>query len=309
MWVSGSVFAGVQTMRTIYMRYICILITALLLLPAAASASNDSLSRPAAVNIQVNLDEEDQKYIHKILSEIESHGWITSVFVTGEFASRHPEAVSEIEKRGHYIGVYGWESNEDLSLLNYNEQAVLIQKAISAVREAVSNPKYVVDFKPQNLKYNDDTIKALQDIKMKSITAAFSANESFVQCPYAKCIGKVTFPYPVTTDFSAVPISDVKIGSEEVLLEDEKVFSRLDAHDYLNYLKEEYDEHNKTKDPMVIAVAPSITGADEAKLQVFSQFLDYIEENGNVNGDNSIDIEDFTDLLYDVGYRAVFAEV
>jgi len=67
-------------------------------------------------------------------------------------------------------------------------------------------------------------------------------------------VGKVTFPYPITTDFSAVPISDVKIGSEEVLLDDNVVFSKLVPEDYLNYLKEEFDEHNETKDPMVIVL-------------------------------------------------------
>jgi len=152
-------------------------------------------AKPVIVNIQVNLDsEEDQKYIHDILSRVESHGWITSVFVSGEFASEHPGVVREIENRGHYIGVYGWKSDEDLSLLSYNEQLELIKKATSTVRNAVSTPKYVVDFKPQNLKYNDDTIEALQALKMKSITASFSADESFVQCPYAKSVGKVTFP-------------------------------------------------------------------------------------------------------------------
>jgi len=249
--------------------------------PSESSLNSNWSTKPVIVNVQVNLEsEEDQKYIYDILSEIESHGWITSVFVTGEFASKHPEVVSEIENKGHYIGVYGWKSGEDLSLLSYNEQLELIKKATSVVRRAVSNPKYVVDFKPQNLKYNDDTIKALQDLQMKSITATFSANESFVQCPYAKMVGKVTFPYPITTDFAAVPISDIMIGSEEVLLDDNVIFNKLATQDYLSHLKEEFEEHNETKDPMVAVISPSVTGADETKLQVFSQFLDYVEENG-----------------------------
>jgi len=238
--------------------------------------------RPVIVNIQVDLkDEEDQRHIYDILNKIESHGWITSVFVTGEFASRHPDVVREIESRGHYIGVYGWK-DENLSALNYSEQYELIRKSILAVRSAVNNPDYVVDFKPQNLKYNDDTIRVLQDLGMKSITAVFGANESFVKCPYAKKVGKVTFPYPITTDFSAVPISDVKVGTEEVLLDD-KAFSKLETpENYLNYLREEFEEHNRTKDPMVIAISPSTVGADEEKLRAFSQFLDYVDERGGV---------------------------
>jgi len=76
--------------------------------PSENSMDSNWSEKPVIVNIQVNLEsEEDQRYIHEILSEIESHGWITIVFVTGEFASEHPEVVSEIEKKGHYIGVYG----------------------------------------------------------------------------------------------------------------------------------------------------------------------------------------------------------
>ena len=117
-----------------------------------STAQSNWSTKPVIVNIQVNLEsEEDQKYIHNILSRIESHGWITSVFVTGEFASEHPEVIREIEGRGHYTGVYGWKGGEDLSLLSYNEQLELIKKATSAVRNGVSNPKYVVDFKPQEV--------------------------------------------------------------------------------------------------------------------------------------------------------------
>ena len=65
-----------------------------------STAQSNWSTKPVIVNIQVNLEsEEDQKYIHNILSRIESHGWITSVFVTGEFASEHPEVIREIEGR------------------------------------------------------------------------------------------------------------------------------------------------------------------------------------------------------------------
>ncbi len=236
-------------------------------------------SKPLVVNIQVDIENgEDAKQVQEILNKIESHGWITSVFVTGKFAEANQKIVREIEERGHYIGVYGWEK-ENLSLLDYAEQLEIINKSVSAVKNAVNKPKNIADFKPQNLDYNDDTIKILQEIGMKSITAFFDAEETFVKCPYAKMVGKVTFPYPVTTDFSAVPISDIKIGEKEILL-DNNIFNEISSDDYFDYLKDEYDEHNETKDPMVIAVSPSET--DEEKLQAFSLFLDYVDEKGGV---------------------------
>lgn len=73
---------------------------------------------------------------------------VHTIFVTGEFASNHLDGIRDIENRGQYIGVYGWRSGEDLTLMNYDKQIELMEKAISAVRKDVRNPKYVVDFKP-----------------------------------------------------------------------------------------------------------------------------------------------------------------
>ncbi|RLF35985.1 MAG: hypothetical protein DRN03_04260, partial [Thermoplasmata archaeon] len=46
-----------------------------------------------------------------------------------------------------------------------------------------------------------------------------------------------------------------------------------------NSLIEKFNLANKTKDPLVIVIHPSITGADEEKLNAFSQFLNHVKNN------------------------------
>jgi len=234
-------------------------------------------SRPVEVNVQANIENEnDQNFIYNILAKVQEREWRATVFVTGEFASNHQEIVSDIESRGHQIAVYGWQDGEDLTTLNFQEQFELTQRAFSAVRNATNRPTDVVDFKPQGYKYNDDTIRALQEFGAKSISGLFGCQESFCKCWYAQQLGKITFPYPITNEFWAIPISSIKTDPEDLPLDDEYIHS---PSDYLNYLKEKYIEQNETKDPLIIAVHASITGASEVYLNVFQQFLDYVKPN------------------------------
>jgi len=234
-------------------------------------------SKPVIVNIQVDLEKEgDQEYVYDILDQIELRNWRTTVFVTGEFAAAHPDIIRSIESRGHQIGVHGWQEGEDLTLLSYAEQLSLISKAFAAVRGPVSKPEEVVDFKPQGYKFNDDTIRIAQELGAKSVSGIFTCQEPFCKCPYAQKLGKITFPYPVTNNFWLVPISEVKIDSSDTPLDDEYIDN---PQEFLDYLIGKYSEQLQTKDPLIIAVHPSITGADAAKLNALSQFVEYVTNN------------------------------
>ena len=237
---------------------------------------------PVEVNVQVDLEYEgDQATTSNILSEIEERGWRATVFVTGEFASYHSNVVRNIEDKGHQIAVHGWQSGEDLTILSYQEQLNLINMSFSTVRNAVDRPEYVVDFRPQQYRFNNDTLEALQSLGAESISGVFECDESFCKCWYAQSLGKITFPYPITTDFMAIPISSLQIDSEDVLLDDDYVFDTTDdPSDYLNYLVAKYSEQNETKEPLIVAVHASLTGADVAKLNAFVQFLGYVKDSG-----------------------------
>jgi len=242
---------------------------------AAAENSFNLTLKPVALNIQVDLEKEDDRdTIYNLLNEIEKHNGRATVFVTGEFASKYPEVVRDIENRGHQIAVHGWQREEDLTHLNFNEQLALIKKAFSTVRMATTKQEAVVDFKPQGYKFNVDTIRALQEFGARSISGIFESNdhESFSKCWYVQSLGKVTFPYPITNEFWAIPISQVN----KIPLDDEYF---ANSQDFLNFLIEGYNQKFQTKEPLIIVIHPSITGGDNAKLNVLSQFLDYVKQN------------------------------
>ncbi len=281
---------------------VAILVTAMLIhmpsldpLAVQADLGNDKIassnygewaSRPVEVNIQIDLGSEgDQDHVYSILNEIEARGWRTTVFVTGEFAFKHPDVVKDIQDRGHQIAVHGWEKGEDLTVLHYTEQFELIEKSFSAIANAVGKPGDVVDFKPQGHRFNNDTVKAVQALGSRSISGLFECNESNdsvdCRCWYAQSLGRITFPYPVTSGFSAIPISTILIGSDHVPLDDSYMFrTPLTSQDYLNHLVDAYDEREHTKDPLVVSVHASITGADDAKLEAMARFLDHIKITG-----------------------------
>lgn len=232
--------------------------------------------RPVKINIQVSLvDEKDKGYFEKLIGEVEKRKSFVTVFVTGEFASKYPAFVRTIEARGHQIAVYGWQKDEDLTILNAEEQYKLIQKSIIAVKKAVSKPKEIVDFKPQGNKFNDDTIKILQDLGISSINGIFSSNESFCKCWYAKKLGQITFPYPITDKFWAVPVSEIN-KNKRAILDDSFIKS---PQDFYTHLIDKYDQLAENGDPLIVALHPSITGSREKNLTVFSQFLTYVERN------------------------------
>jgi len=241
------------------------------------STDSEWSTKPVLVNIQVDLEKEgDQEYVYDILDQIELRNGRTTVFVTGEFAATHPDIIRSIESRGHQIAVHGWQKGEDLTLLNYADQLSSISRAFAAVRGPVGKPEEVVDFKPQGYKFNDDTIRVAQELGAKSVSGIFTCQEPFCKCPYAQKLGKITFPYPVTNNFWLVPISDVKIDSSDTPLDDEYIDN---AQEFLDYLIAKYNEQLQTKDPLIIAIHPSITGADAAKLNAVSQFIDYVTNN------------------------------
>ena len=135
---------------------------------ATTESSSNWDAKPVVVNIQVDLEkEEDQARVFNILNEIEKYNGYTTVFVSGEFASKYPEVVRNIESRGHEIAVHGWQKGEDLTLLSYQDQLTLIQKSFSAVRMGVIKPENILDFKPQRYKFNDDTIRILQNLGVR----------------------------------------------------------------------------------------------------------------------------------------------
>jgi len=241
--------------------------------------------RPVEINLQLHLEQApDKAVVERILNSVEAHNpdWRVTVFVSPHFALSDPDAVRAIERRGHQIAVVGTGEQLPLTTLSYNEQRASLERAMLAVRAAVYYPQEVVDWKPQDFDWNADTLLALQSLQVRSISDLFTCGDSFLcQCPYALNLGKVTFPYPMQTEFWAIPISEIQQGSEALALDDRRVFAgSVTPQDYLGYLLQKYGEQQETKDPLIIAVHPSIVGMDDARLEVLDLFLDHVVNTG-----------------------------
>lgn|GEM_PF-2792775 len=282
-------------MKTKFKKALLIVLFTIAIISVVGSADVDVLNKPVIVNLQVDIeDENDMNNIISILDMVEEKKWLVTVYVTGDMAEKHPDFIRTINNRGHYIGIHGWEKGERLTDLDYDGQYALINRSLSTIRDIVDDPRLVVDFKSQNFSYNNDTRAILQKLGLKSITGSFSSSEPFCLCRYAKSLGKITFPYPISNDFVAVPISDIKVNSSDLLLDDSvfyngitssnnKGISNIVSEDiYLTQLKDAYLAHNITKDPLVINIHPSITGADPAKMSTLGAFIDFVADQGGI---------------------------
>ncbi len=137
-------------------------------------------AKPVSVNVQVDVEQQsDKEYVYNILGEIEKRGWRVTVYFTGEFAMGYPDIVKDIHDRRHQIAVCGWKSGEDLTLLSFEEQLEFINESFFAVRSTINNfhYAYIADFRPQGLKQDENTSKALQRLNMRS-NADFLASET-----------------------------------------------------------------------------------------------------------------------------------
>lgn len=71
----------------------------------------------------------------RIFDLLEHHAVRASFFVEGWNGLHHPEAVAEIVRRGHELGMHGW-AHERWSSLSPDEQAALAARATDALRQA-----------------------------------------------------------------------------------------------------------------------------------------------------------------------------
>ncbi len=241
--------------------------------------------KPVEVNIQVHLESVfDEPGVERILDIMEVHNgnWHTTVFVSPQYSSYRPEVVQTLWQRGHQIAVVGIQEEIPLIHLSSAEQRTALDRAMKTVQAAVGWPNQVVDWKPQDFRWNSDTLRALQGLGIRSMSDLFPCNESFrCECPYASSLGKVTFPYPLQTNFWTIPISELELESESKALDDSLIFDAgASAEDYLAYLLQGYEQQQQTKDPLIVAVHGSVVGLDDARLEALSQFLDEVSQTG-----------------------------
>lgn len=205
--------------------------------------------------------QQDRDNLPLLLNKLEDFSYRAVVFITPNLAEQNKEVVKEIINKGHNIGVFG---EIDLSQMSLDEQVEYLSQAFYTVRNIANVSERVIDFKPYNYKFNNDTFKALKAVHARSISGVFEYNESYCKCWYAKSVGKITFPYPVEMDMIAVPISEFNgrllDASNGNIFEDAKLKLQL---------------QEASPDPIVLSLEPSKTELDK-----FEKFLGYVNSSG-----------------------------
>lgn len=253
--------------------------------PSAAPAPDSLPWKVVEVNLQIHLEKlSDVAGVERLIGLVESKNpaWRTSIFVSPEFARAEPQTVDNLQQRGYQIGVLGIDGEGDLTDLTLVEQIDALKAAIETVQAAVSEPTAVVDWKPGDYRWNNNTLVALQNLGMRSISDVFTCGKEITcQCPHALSLGKVTFPYPLQTNFWTVPVSDIAAGSQTLILDDQRFADDSEGYvDFLTAVAAKYQEQLETRDPLIVALHGGELGISADGTAGFEAFLDQVGESG-----------------------------
>jgi len=231
--------------------------------------------KPTLVNLQVDLETaEDAQYVMPLLELIESYGWYTTVYVTGEFALQYPDLVKQMHDRGHQIGVGGWCKDEDLDLLSHEEAYDTVENAFLAVRAAVGDmrPAYIADFKPQGYQVTEALLDVLARLEVRSCTGVFSTGPDHPH--HLEQFGVVAIPLP-----ERLQSGDGCACSDDglILADDEYVRAGKSIVEFFADLRTRYDANRRGFRPFAAAVHPSITASEREGLEVARDFLDHLD--------------------------------
>ncbi|MTI48045.1 polysaccharide deacetylase family protein [Sporosalibacterium faouarense] len=106
------------------------------------------------------------EYIPLMLDIFDENNIKITFFVTGRWAKKYPELLKEIHNRGHEIGNHGY-SHKDYSKLDYASNRKQILDAHNIISETLNiEPNF---FAPPSGAYNDETIKAANDLNYHMI--------------------------------------------------------------------------------------------------------------------------------------------
>ena len=117
------------------------------------SVNHDPLKADAQVSIKTG--------VSKLLSLFEKHNMVATFFLTGDMASKHPDAVRSISQKGHEVACHGLLHQKNEGLLEMSEQRRMIGEATRIIEERSGIRP--VGFRAPCLRYNEDTFTVLKE--------------------------------------------------------------------------------------------------------------------------------------------------
>ena len=231
------------------------------------TSRTDAAPKPTLVSLQVDLvTSEDAEAVLPLLELIETYGWRTTVYVTGEIALAYPNLVKEIHDRGHQIGVLGWEAGEDLLSMGENELYERLENAFLAVRAAVGEmrPEYIADFKPQGHQVNQILLHQLSRLGARTCTGIFS--------------NAPDHPYHLGEGYGslvAIPLAHSP-RSGEVLASATYVRAGKSAEEFFADLVNRYETYRLGFKPFAVTVNPSALTFEPQGMAALRTFLGHL---------------------------------
>jgi len=272
--------------------FLCIIC---IVFPSLAATSQAS-SHPIVVNIMIdgelsphaeNLTPENEKAIElnslaEMLEYIDSKGINTTVYFTGDFASKQIGNVSYSDyinrmasKPSHEIALHSMTTSDKLGLMSYQEQLSLLTKAKALIEGAYiqkSSSQSIKGFRPQYFNQSEDTCDVLDEMGM-AYDSGYKAG-----LLYAPGHKNDTWPYLVENHtFYAVPVSTSSLGGTLRYACDlnSKQTLGLNGTQWYDLLIKNFLECSDLDDPMVLLFHNYVSGEDNEYMTAFKRFVDF----------------------------------
>jgi peptidoglycan/xylan/chitin deacetylase (PgdA/CDA1 family) len=281
--------ANMLSKRLSILYIICIV---LLSLAATGLAS----SRPVVVNIMIdaeisssaqNLTPEEQESLEisplvEMLEYIDSSGINTTVYFTGDFASKQIGNISYKDcinyvasKPTHEIALHSMTTSDKLGLMSYQKQLSLLTQARDLIEAAYSQDNKsstIKGFRPQYFNQSEDTYNVLDEMGM-IYDSGFKAG-----LLYTPGHMNDTWPYLMENHtFYAVPVSTFSVAGELHYACDlcSKEVVGWDGTQWSDFLIKKFFECADRGDPLVVIFHNLVSGEDSEYLTAFKKFIDF----------------------------------
>jgi peptidoglycan/xylan/chitin deacetylase (PgdA/CDA1 family) len=260
------------------------------------AATSQASSHPVVVNIMIdgeispsaqNLTPEKEKALEldslvEMLEYIDSKGINTTVYFTGDFASKQIENISYKDyinrvapKPTHEIALHGMTTADKLGLMSYQEQLSLLTQAKALIEAAyIQDDKSLTikGFRPQYFNQSGDTYNVLDEMGMV-YDSGYKAGLLYAAGHMAD-----TWPYLVENHtFYAVPVSTYSVAGTLHYTCD--LYSKqdvgLNGTQWSDLLIKKFFECSDRGDPLVILFHNFVSGEDNEYMTAFKKFVDF----------------------------------
>lgn len=260
------------------------------------AATSQASSRPVVVNIMIdgeispsahNLTPEKEKALEltslvELLEYIDSKGINTTVYFTGDFASKQIGNISYKDyinrvasKPTHEIAMHSMTTSDKLGLMSYQEQLSLLTRAKALIEAAYNQDDKsltIKGFRPQYFNQSEDTYNVLDEMGMV-YDSGYKAG-----LLYAPGHMDDAWPYLVENQsFYAVPVSTYSVAGTLRYTCDlcSKQDVGLNGTQWSDLLIKKFFECSGRGDPLVIIFHNLVSGADNEYRTAFKKFIDF----------------------------------